>query len=110
MRIEVIEADEAKPAFRKADAGKPRPSLLPAKALHDVVAVLEHGAQKYGVDNWRNVDDKRRYLDAALRHLMAVMEGGLDEEDGDSGLPHLAHAACSLLFLLELRKRKGGFR
>jgi len=101
--------DKAKTAFRKSDSGKPRPSLLPAGALLDVVAVLEHGAKKYGVDNWRKVDDNRRYLDAAMRHMLAVMADSLDAEDGDSGLPHLAHAACSILFLLELRKKEIGF-
>jgi hypothetical protein len=90
------------PPFRKADAGKPRPTLLPAKALQNIVEVLEFGAEKYGRDNWRNVDDPQRYLDAALRHLSAMQIEGLKTVDKESGLPHIDHAACCLLFLSEI--------
>ena len=92
----------ALPPFRKADAGKPRPTLLPAKALQNIVEVLEFGAEKYGRDNWRNVDDPQRYLDAALRHLSAMQIEGLRTVDKESGLPHIDHAACCLLFLSEI--------
>jgi len=88
--------------FRKADAGKPRPTLLPAKALQSVIEVLEFGAEEYGRDNWRIVDDPNRFLDAALRHLLAVRIGGLKVIDKKSGLPHIDHAACNLLFLSEI--------
>jgi hypothetical protein len=36
---------------------------------------------------------------AALRHLIRWWRG--EKIDPDSGLPHLAHAACSIFFLLE---------
>lgn len=88
-------------AGRKDDSGKARYSLLPWRGLDEVVAVLEHGARKYGEGNWRKVPDaRRRYLDAALRHIRAEFRG--DPCDGESGAPHLAHAVCSLLFVLEL--------
>jgi hypothetical protein len=86
--------------FRKADAGKPRMSLLPPRALMAVGRVLTFGADRYGPDNWRHVDDRRRYVDAAMRHLLAMMAG--EENDPDSGENHLAHLVCSALFLLEL--------
>lgn len=35
---------------------------------------------------------------AAMRHLAARAEGVLVDEE--SGLPHLAHAVCSLLFAM----------
>ncbi len=83
----------------KLDAGKPRWSLLPWQAVARVVEVLEYGARKYAVDNWRLVPDaRRRYFDAAQRHLLAWWGGEL--VDAESGLPHLAHAACCALFLL----------
>ena len=44
---------------RKADAGKPRWSLLPWNALGAVVSVLEFGARKYAPGNWRHVPDAR---------------------------------------------------
>lgn len=83
----------------KHDAGKPRFSLLPHRALAAVMAVLEYGAEKYGADNWQKVESARtRYYDAAQRHLMAWWLG--QDDDPESGLPHLAHAACCVLFLL----------
>jgi len=87
------------PVFVKHDDGKPSLELLPPVAIEMVGRVLRHGAEKYAADNWRRVDDRRRYLGAALRHLFAWAKG--EDVDPDSGLPHLAHAACSVLFLLE---------
>ena len=85
----------------KGDAGKVRLDLLPFAALEDVARVLEYGAKKYQPQGWRHVAGGHdRYVAAALRHLHAHAGGEtLDEE---SGLPHLAHAACSILFALEL--------
>lgn len=86
---------------RKDDQSKLRYDLLPEKAERFVVEVLTHGARKYGDDNWRYVPDARkRYLAAAMRHLAAYRAA--QDADPDSGLPHLAHAVCSLMFLLEL--------
>jgi hypothetical protein len=86
---------------RKYDRGKRDWTLMPWSALEWVVKVLEHGEQKYERDNWQQVDNGRqRYLAAAFRHLIAHTKGErLDEE---SGLPHLAHACCCLLFLLHI--------
>ena len=89
----------------KHDKGKPRPSLLPVQGLRGVMEVLEFGAQKYASASWQTVPDARsRYLDAALRHLLEVVEYGLDAVDEESGLPAIAHAACDLLFLVHFVK------
>ena len=88
--------------FVKHDQGKPRLDLLPPVAIELVGEVLAHGAEKYDADNWRKVDDRRRYLGAALRHLMAYARG--EDIDPDSGLSHLAHASASTLFLLEAQE------
>lgn len=87
----------------KLDNGKLEWSLLPITSLQEVVKVLMFGKAKYSEDNWKKVDNApKRYLDAALRHILAVAEGEwLDEE---SKLPHLAHCICCLLFLLWFRK------
>lgn len=91
---------------RKDDNGKPRWDLLPLGATSAVVDVLTHGAVKYAPDNWRKVPEpKRRYFAAALRHLVAYWRG--EKLDPDSGKPHLAHAACCLLFLLEFELPDG---
>lgn len=59
-----------------------------------------HGSRKYGDHNWKHVAPLgERYFDAAMRH-MAAWRGG-EELDAESGLPHLAHTCCCLLFILE---------
>lgn len=70
-------------------------------AAKSVVAVLEHGRNKYSADGWRSVPEpRRRYFAAAFRHLIAWRRG--EKIDPESGLPHLAHAICCAMFLLEL--------
>lgn len=90
---------------RKDDAGKPRPLLLPFKAMNVLLEVLEHGAKKYGADNWRGVDDGyNRYCNAIGRHYFALGSG--NTHDVLSNLPHLAHIAASALFALEIATAK----
>lgn len=86
----------------KFDAEKrERWSLLPTRAVRSIVLVLDYGAKKYAPDNWRKVDNAReRYYSAFMRHATAWWEG--EVIDPESGLPHLASAACCLIFLLEL--------
>ncbi len=86
---------------RKDDSGKLRYDLLPWKSLREVVGVLTFGAIKYAPDNWRHVPDaKARYTSAFFRHVEAWRGG--ETHDPETGLHHLAHAICCLLFLLEL--------
>jgi len=92
---------------QKHDAGKPEWDLVPALPMEEVVKVLTYGHKKYARDNWMLVDDPiRRYYAAAMRHLHAYQVARFVEEDSacaldhESGLHHLAHAACNLLFLL----------
>lgn len=90
----------------KNDTGKPKWHLLRGMfgALDCVIRVREYGVHKYGdPDNWLLVEDgERRYVNAAMRHLARVIEG--EHADPESGLPHLAHAACSVLFALALER------
>ena len=82
----------------KHDHDKLRVELLPVGALESVAAVLTHGAKKYKDDNWQYVMPRRRYYGAGLRHVWRRVRG--EKLDKESGLPHLAHAACCILFLL----------
>ena len=87
----------------KFDTDKRDFTLLPWDSIEQIVQVLEFGAQKYSRDNWRYVEDaKHRYTKAALRHMIAYTKGEID--DPESGMPHLAHLGCCLLFLMELDK------
>ena len=82
----------------KADAGKPRLTLVPQQIIFDIAKVREYGLAKYGEsESWRKVDIQR-YRDAAYRHFMAYLKNpqGVDDE---SGLSHLSHLACNIAFL-----------
>jgi hypothetical protein len=82
----------------KYDNDKPRFDLLPWREVEDVAKVLTFGAEKYEPDNWKRVDNsKSRYIAAAFRHLSARAQGELFDQE--TGLPHVAHAICCLLFL-----------
>ncbi|ENN91905.1 dATP/dGTP diphosphohydrolase domain-containing protein [Bartonella schoenbuchensis] len=83
----------------KDDAHKSRVDLIPPSALFAIGHVLAVGARKYGANNWRNGMDWSRLHGAALRHLLAWFNG--EDKDPESGLSHLAHAACCLLFLMD---------
>lgn len=93
----------------KADAGKPRVSLVPSQIVYDIAKIREYGNKKYpegGKDNWKRVEVER-YRDAAYRHLLAYIDDphGVDDE---SRLPHLWHLACNVAFLCELEKDNFG--
>lgn len=85
----------------KADAGKPRLSLVPRRIIWDIAAIREYGNKKYhDPESWRQVEPQR-YRDAAYRHFLAYLDDpdGVDEE---SGLRHLWHLACNIAFLCEM--------
>lgn len=64
------------------------------------------GTEKYVKNGWRNGMEWSRLVDATLRHLTAWMEG--EEVDPESGVSHLYHAACNLMFLSEYQERGVG--
>lgn len=87
----------------KADAGKPKLTLVPRQIIYDIAEVREYGNAKYpegGPNNWLKVD-KQRYRDALFRHLLLYLDdpSGVDEE---SGIKHLKHIACNVAFLCEM--------
>lgn len=69
-----------------------------APVIKGVVAVLTYGAQKYARDSWQHVPNARqRYMDAVDRHLNSLNDGEI--RDMESGLPHIFHAICNLMFV-----------
>ena len=87
----------------KADAGKPRLTLVPPAAVEETAKVREYGCRKYpdgGKDNWRNVTIDRHF-EAALRHIWKAANdyGKIDPE---SGLMHVSHALCDLSFVVQM--------
>lgn len=88
---------------QKFDSNKTRYSLLYWPFIRGLAKVLEYGAKLYGENSWKGLPDaNRRYLDAAIRHLMDS-EKDLDYE---SGLDHLLHAGCNIMFLYYMRNKE----
>lgn len=84
---------------------KTRWDLVPWSAARTVAEVLTFGAIKHGDVAWRSqADPESIYFAKAMRHLIAWRTGS--KNDSESGLPHLAHAACNLLFLLDRTSHK----
>ena len=87
---------------KKDDQKKPMMSLLPPAGLNEVSKVLTFGANKYGAHNWRRGLTYSRLVSATMRHLNSWNSG--TDIDPESGISHLAHAACNLLMLIEYEK------
>lgn len=98
------ESEEVETA-RKDDQGKDRWDLMPFMPLLLITEVITYGAKKYGADNWQKLDNgTNRYFAALMRHLTAWRMG--ESHDEESGLHHLAHAGCCIVFLLWLEGEK----
>lgn len=105
IRSEVTVKDPTTTTVRN-DGGKNRVDLLPVKALEQVAKVLTAGLDKYPERNWEPGMAWSRCYASALRHLFAWWRG--EDEDPQTGLSHLAHCACNILFLLEYEEKKRG--
>jgi len=82
----------------KHDAGKPRPELLAPEAMLEISKVMSYGAIKYEDNNWRKGFRWTRIAGSLLRHVLAWLGG--EDNDPETGLSHIAHAGCNVMFLL----------
>lgn len=77
-----------------------------AIVLTAICAILSYGAQKYAEDSWQSVPNgRKRYEDAFGRHQLA--RGAGEVYDEESGLPHIAHMICNLMFILWFEIKEG---
>ena len=68
------------------------------RAFESMARVLEYGCLKYDKNNWRKgYIDKFSSADSLYRHLRQVIIG--EELDAESGLPHIGHIMCNIMFL-----------
>lgn len=96
----LIEADEQKDRCKHWNMLRggsiPFPSLIRA-----VAHVRGYGVQTYtDPENWRQVSPER-FRDALYRHWLEYLDNP-EAVDDESGLPHLWHMACNIMFLIEL--------
>lgn len=94
----------------KHDSGKANWSLMPWEAVEEINKVLEFGANKYAAHNWQQGEGFRytRVLNSLLRHVFSYMRG--EDLDPESGLSHMAHAGCNVLFILYYIKNKSRYK
>lgn len=86
----------------KHDSGKARMDLLSPYALEQIAQVMTAGAKKYGDNNWRGGLLWSRVFGALMRHAWAYWRG--EDLDAETGINHLAHCGCCIMFLLEYSK------
>lgn len=79
---------------------KPSLSLVPSIGILKIAEAMKNGAGKYGAYNWRqNKVQMVIYLDAILRHTIALLDG--EDIAIDSKLPHLSHIGANVCILLD---------
>lgn len=93
----------------KKDEGKNRLDLVYPILIEQVGRVRTFAVtSKYGdPENWKTIDNLiPRYTAAAMRHFEAWRSG--EKVDRESGLSHLAHCACNIMFLMEWERLHEG--
>ena len=85
----------------KFDQDKLRYDLLPKGTIQEVIRVLMFGSKKYADNNWQEVNDwKKRYYNAAKRHLTDEWWDKGSQHDPEHGYHPLASVVCCCLFLM----------
>lgn len=82
----------------KNDAGKPAMQFLTREFLEGTAMAQGFGAAKYGDWNFTKGIQYTRLQAAIMRHLTAF--ASRENNDPESGLSHLAHAAAGLNMLM----------
>lgn len=91
---------------RKDDHGKVPYHLLAPEFLDATAQVLKFGAEKYAERNWEKGMNWSRPFSALMRHMWAWWRG--ERADPETGMSHLWHAACCIMFLLAYEARTVG--
>ena len=73
-------------------------SLFALETLEGACQVLAYGREKYAAWNWAKGANHSVPFDSMMRHLIAWQNG--EEIDPESGLGHLDHAMCNMMFLI----------
>lgn len=91
-----------KPLAFRYNENKPRFDLIEYDLLEPMAIVLGFGAQKYDVWNWKQGLHASTNIASLMRHLAALQSG--EEYDKESGIHHIGHMMCNLLFLADTYK------
>jgi len=91
----------------KFDNDKERFDLLPSAPLIKLAQIYTFGAKKYDDRNMEKGMKWGRVFAAIMRHLWKWWGG--EENDQESGMSHLAHAAWGCFTLLDYTERRREF-
>ena len=99
-----------KSGAKRANDNKLRWDLMPIAPMRDTAMIWTFGAEKYGARNWEKGFNWSGPYASMQRHLQAWFSG--EDFDPESGMSHLAHAACNLQMLqqFEYTYREGDDR
>lgn len=89
---------------KRNNKGKLQWSLVDFDSFQDMVRVLEHGAEKYGRDNWKKGLPTNEICESLLRHIFAYMGG--EKTDTESGLSHIGHIQANAMFLGYMERKE----
>jgi len=89
------------------NTGKIQWSLVDFDSLEPMVKVLEFGAKKYDAHNWKKGLKTDQICESLIRHLTAYLRG--ENNDTESGLPHVGHILCNAMFLSYMHTYKPDF-
>lgn len=95
--VTVVLSDINQPQGMRFNEGKLEWALIDFKQLEGMVRVLEFGAKKYDRDNWKKGLPMRKQCESMMRHLVAIMNGELKDEE--TGLYHWDHIKCNAMFM-----------
>jgi hypothetical protein len=76
--------------------------LVPPALVIETAPAMANGAKKYGPYNWRETTVSMSvYLEAILRHTLALMDG--EDFAEDSGCHHMSHIAANAAIFFDAR-------
>lgn len=84
--------------YYREELSKDLYSRMLAGLMHNAAPVLDFGASKYAKYNYCGGMLYSRVMKSYLRHKIALLEG--TSTDAESGLQHIQHAACNMLFAM----------
>ncbi len=93
----------------KFDQDKTDWAILPFTAIEEIIKVLKFGEGKYARGNFaiNGGLSHTRLINALIRHTISYARG--EDNDPETGLSHIAHAGCCVVFLLHYITHKDEF-
>jgi hypothetical protein len=85
---------------------KPQIHLVPPAFIVEVAKAMAEGVPRYGAWNFRDTKIRTTtYVSAAMRHLLAYLDGEDVDPESAVGKKHLAGAAAALAILIDAETR-----